>query len=337
MRKVVLILCVIFSVNLFAGFSLSDLGSGKKYFKQGEKYFKAGNYQLAVQNYLKYLSKKKNQNDEKALYHISVCYMELGRPAQGFPFISKLYRMKGTELEYAVLYAEYLVHLDKLQDAVNVYKGIVTLYPDDYLSYVRLGELLVNSGNLSEARKMWLKAVKLRDKPTEAYALLSESYLNVEKNKLMGYYYARKLYEASPKEKKPEIQAMLDSIAGEFKSDFENYYLLMSCKEKAKASIEKSDYNTAYSMLSKCEDLENIDEEYLLLFADVCKKLERWNKAVELYKKCLALGFESGLVYLELGKCYLKVGDIELAKANLKLALKYDEVKKEALEILDSI
>lgn len=337
MRKIISVLVLILSLNLFAGFRLGDLGSGKKYFKKAEKLFNAGNYQQAIPNYLKYLSKKKNQNDEKALYHISICYMELESPEAGLPFIERLYKLKGTELKYAVLYAEYLVQLKRLKDAINVYKGILAIYPDDYLSYVRLGQLLVNNGNLKEARKMWLKAVGLKDKPEEAYALLSESYLNVEKNKLMAYYYARKLYEVSPKEKKPKIKVMLDSIAGEFKADFENYYLLKDCKERAKKAVAENDYETAYSILSKCENLENIDKEYLLFFANICKKLGRWNKAVELYKKCLALGFESGEIYLELGKCYLKIGEKGLARANLKLALKYGNVKNEALKILNSI
>ena len=337
MRKITLVLTLILSLNLFAGFKLGDFGSGKKYFNKAEKFFNEGNYQQAIPNYLKYLSKKKNQNDEKALYHISVCYMELGNSQAGFPFIQRLYKLKGTELKYAVLYAEYLVQLKRLKDAINVYKGILAIYPNDYLSYVRLGELLVNAGELKEARKMWLKAVSLKDNPVEAYALLSESYLNVEKNKLMGYYYARKLYEVSSDEKKPEVKSMLDNIAGEFKVDFENYYLLRNCKEQAKEAVARNDYETAYSILSKCENLENIDKEYLLFFANICKKLSKWNKAVELYKKCLALGFESGEIYLELGRCYLKAGNKGLAKANLKLALKYDNVKDEALKILNSI
>lgn len=338
MRKInLLVMVLILSVNVFAGFKLSDLTTGKKYFKKAEKLFNEGNYQQAIQNYLKYLSKKKNRNDIKALYHISICYMELGNPEVGFPFIERLYKLKGTELQYAVLYAEYLVQLKRLKDAINVYKGILAIYPDDYLSYVRLGELLVNDGKLKEAREMWLKAVSLKDKPVEAYALLSESYLNVEKNKLMAYYYARKLYEVSPEGKKTEIRMMLDNIAGEFKEDFENYYLLRSCKEKAKEAAAKNDYETAYLVLSKCENLENVDKDYLLFFATVCKKLNKWNKAVELYKKCLALGFESGEIYLELGKCYLKTGNKGLAKANLKLALRYNSVKKEALKILNSL
>ncbi len=337
MRKIILAVALILSLNLFASFNLSDLTSGKKYLKKAEKLFNADNYQAAIPYYLKYLSKKKNQDNEKALYHISICYMELGNPEAGFPFIQRLYKLKGTELKYAVLYAEYLVQLKRLKEAINVYRGIIAIYPDDYLSYVRLGELLVNDGNLKEARKMWLKAVTLKDRPVEAYALLSESYLNVEKNKLMAYYYARKLYEVASIEKKAEIKSMLDNIAGEFKEDFENYYLLRSCKEKAKNSVAKNDYKTAYTILSKCENLQNIDKDYLLLFANVCKKLNKWNKAVELYKKCLALGFESGAIYLELGKCYLKIGKIGLAKANLKLALKYDNVRDEALKILNSI
>ncbi len=337
MRKIVVLLGFLFVLNLYAGFSLSDLGSGKKYFKSAEKLFNQGKYAQAITFYQKFLSKKKNRNHETALYHISICFMELGMPDRGFPYIQRLYKLKGTDLKYAVLYAEYLVQLDKLQDAINVYRGIITLYPEDYLSYVRLGELLVNNGQLKEARTMWLKAVKLRDKPVEAYSLLSESYLKVEKNKLMAYYYGRKLLEVAPAEKKEEIKKMLDSIAGDFKMDFEQYYFLKTCKEDAKECMEKSDYQCAYNALEKCEDADNVDEEYLLMFARVCKKLENYAKAIEIYKKCLALGMESGNVFLELAKCYLKTGNRELAKANLKLALNYPDVKDKALKLLNSI
>ncbi len=337
MRKVIFFMCVVLTINVSAGFDLSDLGSGKKYFKQAEKFFKAGQYQLAIGKYLKFLSKKKNANNEVALYHLSICYMETGHPDKGFPYVERLYRFKGTELKYAVLYAEYLVQLNRLKDAINVYKGILSLYPDDYLSYIRVGQLMVNDGRLKEARDMWIKALALKDKPSEAYALLSESYLNVEKNKLMAYYYAKKLYEIADPEKKHEIKAMLDSIAGEFKHDFENFYLLKTCKEEAKIKIESNDFEEAFFILSRCENLENIDKEYLLMFADVSIKLKKWNKAIELFKKCLALGFENGKIYFELGKCYLQIGEKSLAKVNLKMALKYNDTKNDALKILNSI
>ncbi len=337
MRKIaILLLCVLIGVQALS-FSLKDLGSGKKYFNKAEKEFNAGNYQNAIPLYLKFLSKKKNKDNEKALYHISVCYMELGNPASGFPYIHKLYQIKGDKLEYAVLFAEYLVQLNQPKKAIEVYEKIIKLHPEDYLSYIRLGELLVNQGNIKRARELWLKATTLNDKPEEAYALLSESYLKVEKNKLLAYFYARKLLEIVSPEKKGEIQQMLDRIAGDFKEDFENYYLLRTCKEKAREFIKNNDFESAYSSLEKCEDLENIDKEYLLLFANISKKLEKWSKAIELYKKCLALGFESGDIYLELGKCYLKIGKKGLAKANFKLALRFKETKEDALKLLQSI
>ena len=337
MRKIIIFFIILFGLNLFAGFRLSDLTNGKKYLKKAEKLFNAGNYKQAIPNYLKFLSKKKNEKNVTALYHLSVCFMELNDPQGGFKYAETLYKLKGTELKYAVLYAEYLVQLKRLKDAINVYKGIIAIYPKDYLSYIRLGELFVNNGRLKDAREIWLKAVKLKDKPTEAYALLSESYLNVEKNKLMGYYYARKLYDISPPEKKEEIQSMLNGIAGDFKDDFENFYLLKTCKEEAKRYISEDDYNNAFTVLSRCENLNNIDKEYLMLFARVSKKLGKWDKAVNVYTKCLALGFEDGDIYLELGKCYLKLGNKPMAEVNFKLALKYDKVKDKALKLLNSI
>ena len=337
MRKIIIVLLyVLVGIQTFS-FSLKDLGSGKKYFKKAEKEFNMGNYQNAIPLYIKFLSKKKNKNNEKALYHVSVCFMELGNPVSGFPYIHRLYHIKGDKLEYAVLYAEYLVQLNKPEKAIGVYEKIIKLHPEDYLSYIRLGELLVNQGNIKKARELWLKATRLKEKPEEAYALLSESYLKVEKNKLLAYFYARKLFEIVSPEKRKEIEQMLDRIAGDFKEDFENYYLLRTCKEKAREFIKNKNLESAYSSLEKCEDLENIDKEYLLLFADVSKKLGRWSKAIDLYKKCLALGFESGQIYLELGKCYLKIGKKGLAKANFKLALRFKETKEEALELLQSI
>ena len=337
MRKIAVLFTLLFVFNLYAGFSLKDLGSGKKYFKNAEKLFNQGKYAQAITFYQKFLAKKKNENNEKALYHISVSFMEIGMPDKGFPYIKKLYDLKGTNLKYAILYAEYLVQLNKLRDAINVYKKIVSNHPDDYLSYVRLGELFVNDGQLDKAREMWLKAVKLNEKPVEAYSLLSESYLNVEKNKLMAYYYARKLLDVAPSDRREEIEQMLDSIAGDFKEDFEQYYLLKTCKENAKNYIDNGDYKSAYNSLEKCEDADNVDKEYLLMFAKVCKKLDNYKKAIEIYKKCLALGLESGEIYLELAKCYLKTGNRELAKANLKLAAKYPKVKNKALKLLNSI
>ncbi len=337
MRKIIVVLIVVFGLNLYAGFNLSDLTNGKKYFKKAERFFNAGNYKQAIPNYLKFLSKKKNKKNVTALYHLSICFMELNDPQDGFKYAQNLYKLKGTKLDYAVLYAEYLVQLKRLKDAIKVYKGIVTIYPEDYLSYIRLGELLVNNGRLKEARSMWLKAVPLKEKPTEAYALLSESYLNVEKNKLMAYYYARKLYDISSPEKKEEIQGMLNEIAGDFKEDFENFYLLKTCKEQAKQYILEKDYKDAFKVLSRCENLNNIDREYLMLFVEVSKKLKKWGKAVDVYTKCLALGFEDGEIYLELGKCYLKLGNKPMAEANFKLALKYDKVKDDALKLLNSI
>ncbi len=337
MRKTLIFIFLVFSLNAVFGFSLKDLGSGKKYFKKAEKFYSEKNYISAIPLYLKFLSKKKNKNNEKALYHLSVCYMETGNPDQGFPFISRLYRLKKTKLEYAVLYAEYLVQLNRLKDAIEVYRAVINLHPDDYLSYIRLGELLVNNGNLKEARAVWLKATKLKEKPVEAFSLLSDSYLKVEKNRLLAYFYARKLYEIAPDDKKDELKKSLDAIAGDFREDFENYYQLRTCKEKAKNFIEKGDFERAYKTLHQCEDLNNIDKDYLMLFADVAKKLKRYEKAIEIYKKCLALGIENGYIYLELGKCYLKTGKKDLARASLKMACKFKETKIEAKSLLNSL
>ncbi len=339
MRKITVItLLFVLSLHSFGGFKLDlDFGSGKKYFKQAEKLYNQGKYAQAIPFYQKFLEKKKNANNLNALYRISVCFMELGKPEKGIVYAERLYKLKGTELNYAVLYAEYLVALNRLKEAITVYNSVIALYPEDYLSYVRLGELYVNTGDLKKARTMWLKALKLKDKPYEALSLLSQSYLKVEKNKLMAYYYARKLYEISPEDKKPSVGRMLDKIAGKFKTDFENYYMLKSCTEKAQSFYAKGEYKKAFDMLKGCEELDNAGTDFFKFFAEVSFKTENYRKAVELYKKCLALGEESGEIYLKLAECYLKIGDKKLAKANLKLAANFPEVKEKALTLLNSI
>ncbi|MCK7540928.1 MAG: hypothetical protein MZV63_63565 [Marinilabiliales bacterium] len=85
--------------------------------------------------------------------------------------------------------------LNRSADAIQVYEKVLSISPDDYLSFIRLGKLNEDSGNIQKAREIWLKASRIDPSQPDAYEYLSESYLKEGKDKLQSYYYARLLYD----------------------------------------------------------------------------------------------------------------------------------------------
>ncbi len=311
---------------------------GEKYLKKAEELYGNERYAVAIPQYLRFFEKNKKKSvDPSIYYHVAICFMETGRPEQGYPYIDKAAIAKPDELDFQVLKAEYLVALKKLNDAILVYRHVLKVHPDDYLSYIRLGELEVNSGNLDGARKLWKEAIELNPSRPEAYSRMSESYLKVEKNRLEAYYYARKLLTVVAPDKKPGIQRMLDEMTGDMGQDYENYYLKQDCMSTARELYRQAKFQQAFQKLMKCKDLPNLSSDYFLLFGKVCDEIGQFKNAAYAYERCLALGLETGDICYRLGWSYLNSGQPEKAKISFRRALQYDKTKKKARKMLDRL
>ncbi len=326
-----------FSENFFKKISSSLNLKGEKDFKKAEQFFANAKYMQAAALYKKYLEKNKKEPLADVNYKVAVCYFETGNPQAAFPFIEKAYNLKKGKLEYQLLYAECIISLKEVGEGINVYKQIVKLHPKDYLSYIRLGELLVDTGKLVEARKYWKMAIDVDDSRPDAYSLMAESYYKVEKNKLEAYYYARKLYDRVNANKKQEVEGILDRIAGKFRNDFENQYLLRVCVEEAKKAINKGNFSDAYNSLIKCKNLTDISDSYLELLADTCEKLGKHKEAALAYEKCIAIGYEKGEYYYKAAVNYLKINEVGTAAILFKKATFFESTKEEAQNMLNRL
>ncbi|NOZ12560.1 MAG: tetratricopeptide repeat protein [Acidobacteria bacterium] len=312
---------------------------GEKYLKKAEAYYGENQYAKAIPFYLKFFDKNRKKKNIPAdiYYHAAMSFMEENLPKDGYPFAEKAAAAKPDNLDFQVLKAEYLVSLKSVPDAIKLYQSIIREHPDDYLSYIRLGELLVGQGDLKDARKWWKKAIDLDPSRPDAYSRMSESYLKVEKNRLEAYYYARKLLNVVKADKKPEIQRMLDEMSGDMGRDYENYYQKQVCMTTAEELYKQAKFQKAFQVMNKCKDLPNLSGNYFLLFGKVCDEVGKFKDAAFAYERCLALGMEEGEICYRLGWSYLNSGQPEQARIAFQQALQFPDTKGKAQKMLDKL
>lgn len=337
----VLIVAMTVSVqaSIFKKLSSSMNLKGEKYLKQAESFYEGSQYDKAIPLYLKFFEKNKKRDNIAAVvfYHAAVCYMEISQPAQGYVYIETAAAEKPDDLDIQVLKAEYLVALGSVPDAIATYRNIVKVHPDDYLSYIRLGELTVGQGNLKATREWWKKAIELDSSRPEAYSRMSESYLKVEKNHLEAYYYARKLLNVVEPDKKAGIQHMLDNLAGDMGQDYENYFQKQDCMLNAEEFFKKAKFQEAFQVMAKCKDLPNLSGDYFLLFGKICDEVGRFRDAAFAYERCIALGLESGDICYRLGWSYLNSEQPEQARIAFQRAQEFGNTKEKAKKMLDKL
>ncbi|RLE19244.1 MAG: hypothetical protein DRJ14_01300 [Acidobacteria bacterium] len=338
-----LILMVVMAVtanaSIFKKLSSSLNLKGEKYLEKAEAFYGENQYAKAIPQYLKFFDKNKKRKgiDANIFYHTAVCFMETGQPSQGYGYIEIAASAKPNDLDIQVLKAEYLVALKSIPDAIEIYKKIIKVHPDDYLSYIRIGELTVGQGNLRGARDWWNKAIELNPSRPEAYSRMSESYLKVEKNRLEAYYYARKLLDVVKADKKPGIQRMLDEMAGDMGRDYENYYQKQNCMANAKELYQKAKFQEAFQVMNKCKGLPNLSGDYFLLFGKVCDEVGKFKNAAFAYERCLALGLENGDICYRLGWSYLNSNQPEKARIAFQRAQQFDDTKGKAQKMLNKL
>ncbi len=335
----VMVMTVSAQSSIFKKLSSSMNLKGEKYLKRAEEFYKASEYGKAIPLYLKFLEKnKKHDNVDVAIfYHTAVCFMESKEPAKGYAYIEKAAADKPEDLDIQVLKAEYLVALDSIPDAIATYRRVLKYHPNDYLSYIRIGELTVGQGDLKGAREWWKKAIELDPSRPEAYSRLSESYLKVENNRLEAYYYARKLLKVVKPDDKPRIQRMLDNLAGDMGQDYENYFQKQDCMLNAEELFKKAKFQQAFQVLVKCKDLPNLSGEYFLLFGKVCDEVGKFKDAAFAYERCLALGLESGDICYRLGWSYLNFNQPKQARIAFQRAKQFADTKEKAEKMLNKL
>jgi len=343
MKRVLLVMVTLalacqVQADIFKKLSSSLNLKGEKYLKQADQLYESEQYGQAIALYEKFREKNKQKKlTGETLYRMAICYMELGTPARGFPYIEEAFSRTPKDLDVQVLYAEYQIALGNPSGGIEVYRVIVQDHPEDYLSWIRLGELLAEDGKLAEARNMWHTASDLDPKRPEAWSRLSESYLKVEKNKLQAYYYGRKLLDAAPPEDRPAIETMLKRMAGDLIEDYENYYRIEDCMGRARSAFKGARFQDAYTILRECKDNPDLPGEYFLLMGKVCDEIGKFRDAAFAYERCVALGLENGDLCYRLGESYLKAGDRQRAVVAFKRALQYPDVRAKAQKMLEEI
>lgn len=330
---ILMLLTINFSTNIYGENFFKKLSSslnmkGEKDLKNAELLYNQNKYVQAAALYKKYLDKNKKKPLPLINYKIGLCYFETENYEAAFPYIEKAYNFDKKNLDYQLLYAEALIMFKQVDEGILIYQKIVNDHPNDYLSHIRLGELYVDKGDLKKARKQWLEAIKIDKTKTNAYSLLTESYLKVENNKLEAFYYARKMYEYAPSNEKDQAASILKKIAGKFSEDFENQYQLRVCIENAKDFVNKNNYQKAYESLLKCKDMTGISDTYLILYAKVCENLKKHKEAANAYEKCIAIGYEKGEYYFNAALNYIKLNEINTAIVLLKKAKNFPETEK---------
>ncbi|MCK7540929.1 MAG: tetratricopeptide repeat protein [Marinilabiliales bacterium] len=79
-----------------------------------------------------------------------------------------------------------------------------------------------------------------------------------------------------------------------------------------------------------CSGLNDLPVDYYLLLGNVADTKKLYKEASRAYENCIALGRETGEIYLRYGWCLFKSGDTRRAKTAFQKAMTYPETKEKA-------
>ena len=167
-------------------------------------------------------------------------------------------------------------------DAIEQYKQIINLEPQDYIAYINLGNSYLQLGNYSEALKIFENALNLNDNDFRGYHGLGQAYY-LKEDYIEAYKNLNEAYDLNPKS-----SAVI--------YDLVNIYNALGLYDKAiefaKNKLEKEPANNHY--------YRKIGIAYFLKY-DSANALNNIRKAVELDESNSNNHFIMATIYLSLG------------------------------------
>lgn len=110
--------------------------------------------------------------------------MKIGKEEQANASLQKLYAEQSDNLWYGIAYAESLQMLGRKEDAEDVYRQLLLIYPDDYIVSIQLVRLLKDRGLYSQALAIGRRLENTYPSDKSIYFELVDLYRLLE-NRLM--------------------------------------------------------------------------------------------------------------------------------------------------------
>ncbi|MCX7012753.1 MAG: tetratricopeptide repeat protein [Candidatus Sumerlaeota bacterium] len=223
-------------------------------------------------------------------------------------FYQRLAKEYRNNVEIRKLYAIRLVRYDKLDQAVQAYKGIAALDPSDAESRLAIGLLLLQMGSFSEALPALREAETNSGADPIVLSQLADLYERARMPEEAERLYRRAYDEAGPPQKLPRLFQLL-----QFYEDRQRY-------EDALAALDRG-----------LKEM-GVENTYLLQLerANVLQKLNRPDEAEKAYRDLIAASPNKADAYLSLGMLYDERNNLEQAEALYRKVMEFDPKNSDA-------
>jgi tetratricopeptide (TPR) repeat protein len=242
--------------------------------------------------------------DDQTKYDIALLYYEWGIMDKTKDLVEQLFLNYPDEAELQIFMAEVLVELGEEDEAIDYLLEIDSENESFPRALLLLADLYQAQG-LEEVAEQKIKEAK-RLKPNEPVITLA----------LAEFY----LSHGHVKKSIPLYESLL-----EFKKELSSYHVPLKLAEAYSSSGMWQEALPYYEEgLEDYTDFDALNRYGFTLF-----KLEKYERAIEIYEKLKSLDYEYATVYLQLSSAYEAVGNDAQALEQLIQGMKVDEFNPE--------
>lgn len=211
--------------------------------------------------------------------------------------ISLLDKSTRQKLERFLLDAEKAKVVEDYEVAIKNYQDVITLDPTNSNAHFQLSQIYFTQGKLNDAETEAVAAVKLDAENKWFMEMLTNVYMNEGKTKDAADAF-KSLIEKFPNNPDYFLNlGFLQSKAGQFENAIKTYDQYEKnfgidenvVMEKKNLYLHLNKFNDAVSEVQKLIDANQGEIAYMLMLADMYRANRMKEKAMEVYKKILAI------------------------------------------------
>jgi tetratricopeptide (TPR) repeat protein len=209
--------------------------------------------------------------------------------------------------------SELLLHRT-LDPAVDVFRSATERYPNSPRLAIGLGMALYSRGNYDDAVKALLHAADLNPADSNCYYFLSRAYDSSPGQADEVIRHFRRFMELQPENAKAP------------------YYYAMSIWKGRRAQDASVDFQQIETLLKKSIELDPKSAEPRLQLGNLYSDQKKYELAIPLYERALALNADLADAHYRLGQAYVHVGRKDEAQQQLTV---YQQLRTQRLADLD--
>lgn len=266
-------------------------------------------------------------------------FMDEGDSKRALDFYMKAYNTKGgsTDIELLLDMAVYYDELMKEEHAVQKYKEVLELDPEEARAYYGLAIIHDDKGEYEQAIELYKRAIELDPEYGRAYFFLANAYdeSGSKENAIENY---RKVLELEPDDFWANVN--LGVIYEEMNKNEEAYKLM-----KAALELDPEHYKAQFNMgviLKKLGRLEEAKEYYYMSINEECYypysylnlgvmyiEEKEYKRAISVFTEGISNNPEAASLHYNRACCYAQLGAPEKALKDIIKALEiYPELEE---------